>query len=188
MQPIQTEETKLNFDEPDTIKSSVSFTLTSPLRIAYRWEGKLPSDTLSSGAVNSLGMINSAGARSRVNVIMTDGVNFSHAIKRNICSIYLSKNSDVLTQDFTRPNDGVLDALRSWRGINVNILFRVPRVIQTPLRIDGTMSDSAIIISLYDKRSQEQFVYGDPASTWSILSFVSNVFCDIEYDPPFLGM
>jgi hypothetical protein len=177
MQPV--EEPKLNFNEPDTIKSFVSFMLTSPLRTAYRWEGKLPSDTLSKGAINSKGIT----TRSRV--FLTDGMTFSHAIKSNFCSLYLSKGFELLTQDFIRPNDNVLDALRSSRITDIKIFFGVPAMIQTPLRIDGMISDSTVSISFNDKRYQEQFVYGTPPA-WSILSFVSDVFCDIAYDPPFL--
>jgi hypothetical protein len=184
MQPV--EEPKLNFNEPDTIKSFVSFTLTSPLRTAYRWEGKLPSDTLSKGAVNSLGMINSAGARTRVNVIITDGVNFSHAIKSNFCSLYLSKASELLTQDFIRPNDNVLDALRSWRGTTIEFFVNVPQHIQVPFKITNSALDSALILSFSDKRYQEQFVYGNTPTTWSILSFVSDIFGNVKYSPKYL--
>lgn len=44
-QPIQPiVEPELNFDEPDTIKSSLSFTLNALLWHSYRWEFLVPND------------------------------------------------------------------------------------------------------------------------------------------------
>jgi hypothetical protein len=122
-QPIQPE-TPLNFDEPDTIKSYVSFTITAPLRQAYKWELRTPADTFSKGAVTSTGVI------TRTNVWLVGGASFGHSLKSRYCSFKCSQSFDLVTRDFVRPNDGVLDALRSSQIESIQFLFDVQNVMR----------------------------------------------------------
>jgi hypothetical protein len=179
-QPIQPEEPKLNFNEPDTIKSLIKFTLRSPLRHVFNWNVQTPSDTFSIGAITSTGVI------MRPALWRSGEVIFTHAIKSNFCSLHCSFSSNLLTQDFLRP-DNTLDAVRSWQTASLSIFFRVPKIIQTPIKIDNTTSDSTFDISFSDKRYQERFVYGTTPTSWKILSFVSDIFADVQYSPRYLN-
>jgi hypothetical protein len=174
-QPVQPiVEIPLNFDEPDTIKSFVSFTLRAPVWNVYRWEGKLPSETLSKERVTP--------DEISIMRIPQDGLGFSHAIKSSFCHWYVGKGSDLISRDYPRLGDTIIDALRSWRGTSISVSFRVPKTIQTPISF---ASDSMLTFSYVDARYQEMFVARPRPNKSSILSFVSDVFSKMEYWPPF---
>lgn len=171
-QPIQpVVEPPLNFDEPDTIKSSISFILTAPFYTSYRWQGKLPSDTLSKERITSTGMRASAG------VILQDGINFSHAIKSNFCSLSMGKAFDLITQDYQRPGDMAIYALRYWNSIGWRVSYnKLPQAIIVPIKLDSLST-----FSWSNKQYQEQFVNGNSPTSWSILPFVSDIFSELNY-------
>jgi hypothetical protein len=176
MQPV--EEPKLNFNEPDTIKSSVSFILNSPLRYSYRWELRTPADTISRGAVTSTGVV------TRRNVWLEGGIAFGHNLKSNSYSLRCLQSSELFTEDIIRPDSLILDALRSSRIAELYISFYdIPRSFTVPLKNNYIISDTTLSISFTDKRLQEQFVYSGMPVRLNIVNVVTDVFGDIQYSP-----
>jgi hypothetical protein len=170
-QPIQPViEPPLNFDEPDTIKSFVSFTLTAPLWNSYKWELNTPADTFSKGAVTSTGII------MRPQLWRVGGVIATNFVKSQLLIIDCSYSSNLITKDFIHPNNSVLDALRSWQQANLKFAYKLPLIITPPIKLDTL---STFLWS--DQQYQEQFVSGNSPTSWSILPFVSDVFSEMKY-------
>lgn len=128
-QPIQPiVEPELNFDEPDTIKSSLSFTLNAPLWYSYKWQGKLPSDTLSKQSITS------SGAIIKKTILLVDWIGFSHSIDNNVCGLTIIKKSDLTEKDFLAPDEKTIDVLRSWRESRLSFTYhKLPQNIIAPI-------------------------------------------------------
>jgi hypothetical protein len=180
-QPIQPEEPKLNFDEPDTIKSSISFILNSPLRHFYRWELRTPVDTLSRGAVTSTGVL------TRRDVWLIGGVSFVQNLTDNSWSLICAQSSELLTEDIVREDNQMLDALRSAREAELYLsFFYAPKSISIPLKINHTFPDTTFNISFKDRRFQEYIVPSNSPGSAIVKSFVSSIFADVQYSPIYL--
>jgi hypothetical protein len=94
-QPVQpVVEPPLNFDEPDTIKSFVSFTLTAPGWYSYKWDLKKPLEIIGEGF----------------------GISFHHNIISKSCNLFFLKQLEFAKQTVTRPYDTTMYTLRSWRS------------------------------------------------------------------------
>ena len=177
-QPIQpVVEPPLNFDEPDTIKSFVSFILDAPTRRVYKWQLTTPADTFSNGAITSTGVV------TRPDIWLLGGASFGHSLKSQYCSFKCFQSFDLVMHDYIHPHDGRLDAIRSSSIERLYFSFRLSRYIP-PL---PSKQDSLLTFSWSDKRYQERFVTNSTPGTWSVQSFVVDVFADIEFSPHYIN-